>query len=105
MEPMEYADLKKLAKAARNNTALSFSANGQEQSFSSEAVNAALREQFNLLAGDYKSFRRNEALVYELIEETLDEVLPRKVMQQYEQFAEVKSIGNDDARCIQTSYH
>lgn len=96
MEPMEYADLKKLAKAARNNTALSFSANGQEQSFSSEAVNAALREQFNLLAGDYKSFRRNEALVYELIEETVDEVLPRKVMQEYEPFAEIKSIGNDD---------
>lgn len=96
MELMEYSDLKKLAKAASHKTALTFSVNGTEETFSESNVNAALREQFNLLAGDYKAFRRNEATVFELIEETIDEILPNKVMQQYEQFAEVKTIAQGD---------
>ena len=96
MELMEYNDLKKLAKAAAHKTALTFSANGAEQNFSSEAVDAALREQFSMLGGDYASFRRNQNVIFELIEQTIDEILPRKVMQQYEQFAEVKTIAQGD---------
>lgn len=96
MELMEYNDLKKLAKAAAHKTALTFSANGAEQTFGSDAVDAALREQFNLLGSDYRSFRRNQNLIFELIEQTIDEILPRKVMQQYEQFAEVKTIAQGD---------
>lgn len=96
MELMEQSDLLKLAKAASHKTALSFSANGKEQSFSADTVDNVLREQLNLLAGDYNSFRRNQVRVFELIEQSLDEILPRKVEEQYSQFAEVKSIGNSD---------
>lgn len=96
MELMKFDELKKLARAASHNTPLTFSVNGNEESFDVDTVNRTLREQFNLLAGDYKLFRRNEVAVYELIENTIDEVLPKKVMQQFEQFADVQSIAQGD---------
>lgn len=96
MELMEYNDLKKLAKAASRKTALTFSANGVEQSFTASDVDAALRAQFELLGSDFKSFRRNKNVIFELIEDSIDEILPKKVMAQYERFAEVKTIAQGD---------
>jgi len=96
MELMKFDELKKLARAASHNTPLTFSVNGNEESFDAETVNRTLREQFNLLAGDYKLFRRNEVAVYELIENTIDEILPVKVAQQFEQFADVQTIAQGD---------
>lgn len=93
---MKFEQIRQLAKAAAHNQALTFSVNDAEESFEAGAVNNALREQFNLLAGDYKTFRRHKNDVFELIEETIDEILPVKVMAQYEQFAEVKSIDQSD---------
>ena len=96
MELMKFDELKKLARAATKNTPLTFSVNGNEESFDVDTVNRTLREQFNLLAGDYRLFRRNEVAVYELIENTIDEILPVKVMQQFEQFADVQTIAQGD---------
>ena len=93
---MEFSQIKKLAKAALHNTPLTFSVNGKEESYSADAVNATLRAEINALAGDFKSLRRNQVEVFELIEETLDEVLPRKVEAQFAQFAEVKTVGQDE---------
>ena len=72
----------------------SYSFNGE--SFSYEALNETLRRELNEYAGDYASYRENKNLIFSLIEETLDEVLPKKVAQQYEQFAEVKTFGQGD---------
>lgn len=96
MELMEFNDLQKLAKAASRKTALTFSANGVEQKFSAADVDGVLRDQFAMLTKDYYTFKRNELTIFELISETIDEVLPKKVMAQYERFAEVKSIAQGD---------
>ena len=72
----------------------SYSFNGE--SFSYEALNETLRRELNEYAGDYASYRENKNLIFSLIEETLDEVLPKKVTQQYEQFAEVKTFAQGD---------
>lgn len=93
MEIMNREDLFKLAKAASHNTPLTYSAN---ESYSAEQVNEALRQQFELLGGDYKSFRNNKNTIFELIESTIDEVLPVKVMQQFERFADVSTIAQGD---------
>ena len=69
MELMDRSQLKKLAKAASHKASLTFSVNGKDETFSANAVDATLREQFKLLAPDYKGFRRNQNLVYELIED------------------------------------
>lgn len=93
MKLMDRKSLFALAKAAVNKTPVTYSA---EESYSAEEVNDVLRAQFELLAPNYQGFRRNEALIYELIENTIDEVLPRKVMAQYERFADVQSIAQGD---------
>lgn len=96
MKLMEMNDLKRLAYAAARKVPMTFSVNGTEESFSAENVNDVLRAQFELLAPDYKGFRRNQNAIFELIEETIDEILPRQVMQQYEQFADVRVLSQGD---------
>ena len=72
----------------------SYSFNGE--SFSYEALNETLRRELKEYAGDYASYRDNKNLIFSLIEETLDEILPKKVTKQYEQFAEVKTFAQGD---------
>ena len=72
----------------------SYSFNGE--SFSYEALNETLRRELNEYAGDYASYRENKNLIFSLIEETLDEVLPKESYKQYEQFAEVKTFAQGD---------
>ena len=72
----------------------SYSFNGE--SFSYEALNETLRRELNEYAGTYAAYRENKNLIFSLIEETLNEVLPKKVAQQYDAFAEVKTFGQGD---------
>ena len=72
----------------------SYSFNGEN--FSYEALNETLRRELNEYAGDYASYRENKNMIFSLIEETLDEILPKKVMKQYEAFAEVKTFAQGD---------
>ena len=72
----------------------SYSFNGE--SFSYEALNETLRRELNEYAGSYAAYRENKNLIFSLIEETLDEILPKKVTKQYEAFAEVKTFGQGD---------
>lgn len=72
----------------------SYSFNGE--SFSYEALNETLRRELKEYAHDYASYRENKNLIFSLIEETLDEILPKKVTKQYEAFAEVKTFAQGD---------
>lgn len=72
----------------------SYSFNGQNLSY--EAMNETLRSELNELAGTYSLYRENKNLIFSMIEETLDVILPKKVVQQYEQFAEVKTFAQGD---------
>ena len=96
MKLMEFNDLKKLAYAAAHKTPLTYSTNQGEETFSAEDVNSALRAQFELLAPDYKGFRRNKNQIFELIEETIDDILPNRVMEQYGQFADIRVLAQGD---------
>ena len=66
------------------------------KSLSYEALNETLRQEFNELAGTYSLYRENKNLIFSIIEETLDEVLPKKVEESYAQFAEVKQFAQGD---------
>ena len=72
----------------------SYSWNGE--SFSYEALNETLRRELKEYASDYASYRDNKNLIFSLIEETLDDILPKKVTKQYEAFAEVKTFAQGD---------
>ena len=93
MELLKFDSLVKLAVAASNKTSFSFSEN---EKYSAEQTSDLLRAQMSLLAHDYRSFRENKNTIFSLIEQTIDEVLPAKVLQQYEQFADISTVAQGD---------
>lgn len=65
-----------------------FSANGE--TFTADALDSALREELNVIAGNFKDFRENKNVLFALIEEVIDELLPNRVRNTYAQFAETR---------------
>ena len=61
-----------------------------------EALNETLREELNAYAGTYAMYRENKNLIFSVMEEVLDEVLPKKVTDHYEQLGEVKTFKQGD---------
>ena len=86
--------LAKTVAKADPSASVSYSFNGEN--FSYAALNETLRREFNELAGTYSLYRDNKNLIFSVIEETLDEVLPKKVEQAYMQFAETKQFAQGD---------
>ena len=86
--------LAKIVAKAEPSASASYSFNGE--TFSYEALNETLRREFNEYAGTYADYRENKNLIFSVIEETLNEVLPKKVEQAYMQFAEVKQFAQGD---------
>lgn len=67
-----------------------------DQSFSYDQLNETLRRELNEYAGTYSLYRENKNLIFSLIEETINEILPKKVEQAYMQFAETKTFKQGD---------
>ena len=85
--------MKQVAKADPS-APVAYSWEGEQLSY--EALNTTLRNELNELAGTYSQYRENKNLIFSMIEQTLDEILPKKVSQRYDQFAEVKSFAQGD---------
>ena len=85
--------MKQVAKA-NPSAPVAYSWNGQNLSY--EALQETLRNELNELAGTYALYRQNKNTIFSMVEETLDEVLPKKVVEQYDQFAEVKTFAQGD---------
>ena len=67
-----------------------------DEKFSYADLNDTFRNEMNELAGTYSKFRQNKNVVFELMEQVIDDVLPAKVLQQYGQFAETKIFNQGD---------
>lgn len=57
---------------------------------------AALKDELNRLMGTRHKFERNAPEVFEILEQTAEEILPRKVLDLVGMFAEVRQFGNKD---------
>lgn len=64
--------------------------------FSYEELNNTFQNELNELASTNAKFRENKNVIFTLMEEIFDDVLPKKVMQQYMDFAEVKQFEQGD---------
>lgn len=76
------AEIKQLALHAAKGTA--------PATFSKEQVNAALVDSFKELASSYNQFMKNRYDIYEILIETVDEVVPNRVIDAVGIFAEVR---------------
>lgn len=86
--------LAKVVAKADPTAPISYSWNGESLSY--DVLNETLRNEFNEIAGTYSQYRENKNLIFSIIEETINEVLPKKVEQQYQQFAEVRTFAQGD---------
>lgn len=62
-----------------------------ENQFSYADLNDTLRSELNELVGTYQLYRENKNTLFALVENVIQDVLPVKVMEQYGQFAEIKT--------------
>lgn len=67
-----------------------------EEKFSYGDLQETLRNELREIAGTYQLYRENKNTVFTLLEETIDDVLPKRVLEQYGQFAEIKTFGQGD---------
>lgn len=79
---------------ADKNAPIAYSNNGTNYSYGD--LNETLRAELKELAGTYSLYRANKNTIFELIEETIDDILPKKVMEQYNMFAETKTFAQGD---------
>lgn len=86
--------LAKVVAKANASAPTAYSWNGENYSY--DQLNETLRNEFNEYAGTYALYRENKNLIFEIIEQVLTDVLPKKVVEQYDQFAEVKTFAQGD---------
>ena len=86
--------LAKIALKADRSAPVAYSFGDNQLSY--DGVNETLRNEFNELGGTYALYRENQNLIFSIIEEVLDDVLPKKVVEQYSQFAEVRTFAQGD---------
>lgn len=90
-------DLLTLAKTvAQANPSSQIAYSFGEEKFSYADLNDTLRNELRDLAGTYALYRENKNSIFSLMEETIDDVLPKKVLEQYGQFAEIKTFSQGD---------
>ena len=94
---LNFTQLVELAKAtAKANPSAPVAYSFGEDKLSYSAMNETLRKELQEIAGTYSLYRENKNQVFSLIEQTIDDVLPQKVMDQYAQFADIKTFAQGD---------
>ena len=90
----DLVQLGKIAMTANPSAPTAYSFNGSNLTYS--AVNETLREELNALASTHALYRENKNLIFSIIEEILDDVLPRTVAERYVGLATVKTFAQGD---------
>ncbi len=86
--------LGKKVASANPSVATAFAYNGEN--FSYEQLNDTFRDELLEISSTYALFRENKNTIFSLMEEIIDDVLPKKVLEAYGQFAEIKIFKQGD---------
>ena len=68
----------------------------QGESFSYNALNDTLRNELNDLVGTEDLYEENKRILFSLIEQTMDDVVPNRLINAYGSFAEIKTFAQGD---------
>jgi hypothetical protein len=94
---LEFKQLLNLAKTvarADRHAPTAFSFNGNNYSYNE--LDEALRLELRELAGTPALYRENKNTIFSLIEQTVEDVIPKKVLDRYGDFAEIKTFAQGD---------
>lgn len=94
LDKRELVQLMKTVAKADPSAPVAYNFKGQNLSY--EVLNETLRQELLEYAGTWSQYRENKNMIFSIIEEVLDDVLPKKVIEQYDQFAEVKTFAQGD---------
>lgn len=86
--------LGKQVASANPSVATAFAYNGENFSYSQ--LNDTFRDELLEISSTYALFRENKNTIFSLMEEIIDDVLPKKVLEAYGQFAEIKTFKQGD---------
>ena len=67
-----------------------------DKNYSYAQLDNTLREELREIAGTYALYRENKNILFELIEQVIDEVLPQRVIEQYGSFADIRTFAQGD---------
>ena len=90
----DLVQLGKIAMTANPSAPTAYSFNGANLTYA--AINETLRDELNALASTHAMYRENKNLIFSIMEEILDDVLPKKVADRYAGLAQVKVFGQGD---------
>ena len=90
----DLVQLAKIVAKADRSTPVAYSFNGEN--FSYDALQETLRQELNEYASTYAMFRENKNLIFSIIEEVINDVLPKRVEEAYREFAEIKQFAQGD---------
>ena len=94
---LEFNDILKLAKTvAKANPSAPTAYSFGDKNYGYAEMQETLRDEFKEIAGTYSLYRQNKNTVFALLEQTIDDVLPQRVLEQYSQFAEIKTFAQGD---------
>lgn len=94
---LDNKNLFELAKTvARANPTAAVAYSFEDKKFNYAELNDTLRKELNEIAGTYSLFRENKNTLFALIEEVIEDILPKRVLDQYGMFAEVKTFAQGD---------
>ena len=84
----------KLVYAKQNGGYVKYSIDDKETKFSYRELESQFRDELKDLAKDFNSYRRNKLVIFELIQDAVDQILPKKVKDVIGMFADVKNYPN-----------
>lgn len=94
LDRKDLVSLMKIAAKADPSAPISYSYNGEN--FSYDQIDDALRKELKAYAGSYAQYRENKNFLFSIIEEVLDDILPKRVDEAYGMFAEVRTFKQGD---------
>ena len=94
LERKQLIELARATAQASLNPSASFDYEDKNLTFT--ALNDTFRSELNALAGTYADYRENQNLIFKLIEVSLDEILPPRILQEFGQFADVQQFAQGD---------
>ena len=90
----DLVQLGKIALNANPSAPTNYSFGGQSLTY--EGINETLRNELNALASTHAMYRENKNLIFSIIEEVMDDVLPKRVAERYAELAETKVFAQGD---------
>ena len=94
LEKKQLITLAKTVAKANPSAAVAYSFGEKQYNYSQ--LDETLRAELKEIAGTYALYRENKNILFELIEQVIDEVLPQRVIEQYGSFADIRTFAQGD---------